>query len=326
MRIIVTGACGFVGSELLSRLNALIPTELAHRSPVIIGVDRHIPEDWRLQSPFIRCIAGDIASDAFLDALLSEECAIFFHLASVPGGAAEKNYETGWATNVEASIRIFQRLARQARPPRIVFASSIAVFGVPLPSNQIDDDTLPMPSMSYGAQKLIVETLLADLSRRGLIDGIGLRLPGIVARPYQSGGHLSAYLSNVFHCLATGNRFICPVSPDSTSWLMSRQQCIDNLVHAAFLPETKLRSARRNFNLPALSISMVEVVNALADRFGADRLGMVSYEPNAAIQAQFGSYPPLKTELAEQLGFSSDGAVDALVQKALELQMCSGGQ
>mgnify|MGYP000138488123 CR=1 FL=1 len=207
-------------------------------------------------------------------------------------------------------------LSRQKEPARLVFASSIAVFGVPLPRDKVDDETLPLPTLAYGAHKLVAETLIADHARRGLIDGIALRLPGIVARPRRPGGHHSAYMSDIFTALAEGEDFICPVSPGSTSWLMSRERCIDNLLHAATLSSERL-SGRRAFTLPALRLSMGEIADALAARFGDGVRERLSFAPDAAIEAQYGAYPPLFTPIADGLGFRHDGDARSLVVRAL---------
>jgi nucleoside-diphosphate-sugar epimerase len=243
---------------------------------------------------------------------------VLFHLAAVPGGAAAANYRLGWNVNVEAVVGLFELLAGQKQPARVVFSSSIGVFGVPLPADKVDDETLPIPTMSYGAQKLIGETLLADFARRGLIDGISVRLPGIVARPRQAGGHLSAYMSNIFHALAAGEAFSCPVSAGATSWFMSRERVVDNLIHAAALPADAI--GRRTFNLPALRLSTAELVDGIGTALGRNVGHLVSFAPNNALEAQFGAYPPLFTPIADALGFAHDGDAVSLVRRALDLK------
>lgn len=312
----MTGAGGFVGQALVERLAST--GRLAADGPAIARIDAVDSRLPGFAGSSVRPLAGDLSDPVFRDALLSEPVDLLFHLAAIPGGAAERDYRLGWRVNVEATVELFEAIARQARPARIVFASSIGVFGTPLPAAGVDDDTLPLPSMSYGAQKLIAETLLADLSRRGAVDGLGLRLPGIVARPRIAGGHLSAFLSDIFHALAAAEPFTCPVSATATTWLMSRRRCVDNLVHAAALPAARI-GARRSFNLPALRVSMEELVEGLAGRFGGHVRRLVNWRPDAALQAQFGSYPPLDTAIADALGFRHDCDAAMLVARALDL-------
>jgi len=316
VRIGVTGASGFVASALVSELLARgrLTDDGAPVRELVLA-DTRAPE---VDDPRVIALGGDISDAAFRARMFEKPFDAFFHLAAIPGGAAANDYALGWRVNVEATVALFEALAAQAKPARLVFSSSIGVFGVLLPRQRVDDETLPLPTMSYGAQKLIGETLLADLSRRGLVDGLAVRLPGIVARPRVAGGHLSAYMSNIFHALAAGEAFACPVSADATSWFMSRACCVDNLIHAAGLPAARI-GARRAFNLPALRLSTTELIDGIAAHFGGHVRGLVSYEPNAALQAQFGDYPPIATPIADGLGFRHDGDAAALVANALGL-------
>lgn len=310
MRVGVTGAGGFVGEALVARL----ALDLSDAAP-IVAIDASLPA--LLPTGVVRA-EGDICDARFLNKVCADPFDVFFHLAALPGGATEQNPHLGWQVNVEASVMLFDRLAAQPTPARVVFASSIGVFGTPLPRTAVDDNTLPLPTMSYGTQKLIVETLISDFARRGLIDGLALRLPGILARPRSRDGHLSAYMSNILHALRAGETFVCPVAESATSWFMSRATCVDNLLHAASLPQERL-APHRAFNLPALHFAMRDLVDAAAVHFGNRVRSLVSYEPNEALQAQFGSYPPLLTPIADSLGFHDDRDAASLVANALEL-------
>lgn len=314
MRIGVTGAGGFVGGALVERLARDGLPGSAER-PHVAAIDARLPAELPAG---VERVEGDLCDAAFRDRLFSEPFDLFFHLAAIPGGAAEADYRLGWRVNVEASVAILERLAMQAKPARLVFASSIAVFGAPLPADRVDDQTLPLPTMSYGAQKLMLEALVADFARRGAVDGLALRLPGILARPRVKGGHLSAYMSDILHALRAGEAFTCPVAETATSWFMSRGCCLDNLVHAAGLERDAI-GQRRAFNLPALRLSMGELVDGAAIHFGDQVRPLVTYAPNAALQAQFGAYPRLLTPIADRLGFSHDGDAAALVARALGL-------
>jgi nucleoside-diphosphate-sugar epimerase len=238
-----------------------------------------------------------------------------FHLASVPGGAAEANYDLGRIANLDGTRMLLDAMRSLPKPPVFVFASTIGVFGAPLPA-VIDEDTYPAPTMSYGAQKWIGEILVADYSRRGWIDGRAVRLPGIVARPPAPTGQLSAFLSNILRELSAGREFVCPVAAEGKTWWMSVEGCIDNLLHAARMAvEPSL--VRRVWMLPVLHASLGEVVSAIAQKQGADVLRRVRYEPDAKLQAQFASYPPLHCPKALAAGFRHDGTLSTMIERAL---------
>src|SRR5581483_2516713 len=156
-----------------------------------------------------------------------------------------------------------------------------------------------------------------DYSRRGFIEGCALRLPGIVARPPEPSGLLSAFLSNLFRDLAAGRPFTCPVEADGKTWLMSRSCIVDNLLHAASLSVAQLVT-QRVWLLPVLHASIAQVVGAIARVHGEHVLGLVRFEPNAALQAQFANFPPLSCPRSVAAGFKNDGSLETLVQRALE--------
>jgi D-erythronate 2-dehydrogenase len=201
-----------------------------------------------------------------------------------------------------------------AQPSRLVFTSTIAVYGSPLP-DFINDATPLRPHLSYGAQKLATEVLLQDYSRRGWIDGRIVRLPGIVARPPQPNGLLSAFMSDIFWKLEAGEPFTCPVSEQAVAWFMSVGCCVDNLIHAACMDEAVVKP-RRDFTLPVLRLSMKELIAGLADRYGADRLQLVTFEPNAELEAGFATQPPMDASAALAVGYQHDTDIQSLIEAA----------
>jgi nucleoside-diphosphate-sugar epimerase len=217
--------------------------------------------------------------------------------------------------NLHSTLGLLEALRIGGGKPKLVFASSIGVYGVPLPS-VIDEQTIPLPTLSYGAQKLIGEYLVTDYGRRGFVDGRSLRIPGIVARP-PSKGMLSLFLSDLIRELSAGRQVVCPVAPEAMSWFMSRPCVVDNLIHAMQL--TPLQLARqRTWSLPVLHLSISSVVAAIARLHGEQVLSRVRYQPDRELQAQFANYPPLLCPTSEAAGFRHDGTVDNLVTRALE--------
>ncbi|HWJ35575.1 MAG TPA: NAD-dependent epimerase/dehydratase family protein [Steroidobacteraceae bacterium] len=317
MNLLITGANGFVGKALTSRLlsESALPRGLGPLGRLtLMDLGFEGPE-----VPRVRRLPGSFADPALLARAFDTPVDVVFHLASVPGGLAEQNYELGRQVNVDATIRLLEaaraQMAASTKPPVFVFASSIAVLGSPLPA-LVDDATPRRPQLSYGAHKLIGEILLEDFSRRGWVDGRSVRLPGIVARPPQRSGLMSAFLSDIFRELAEGRSFVCPVSADSTTWLMSVHCIVDNLLHAATLSAAECKSTRV-WTLPALCVSMSEVVEAIAEVYGRDVLERVSYQSHPALEANFGRYPPLVTAAADAAGFRHDGDLPTLVRRAL---------
>ena len=311
-RVLVTGAGGFVGRVLVQRL---LNDGLGGRP-----VDQVVAADLTLQGlpndPRLRAVAGSIAETGLLERALIEPVDAVFHLASVPGGAAEKNPDLGRRVNLDATLNLLDMLRAQGSAPRLVFASTVAVYGEAFPA-LVDENTPCAPAMSYGAQKLASEILIADAGRRGWVQACSLRLPGVVARPGDGAGLISAFMSQLFWKLRAGEPIVLPVSADGTAWWISVSACVDNLLHAACM-DTSALGARRVVQMPALRLAMTEVVEALARAHGADRHALVRYEPQAMVQRLFASYPPLHTPRAEALGFKHDGGVDVLVLRATE--------
>lgn len=312
MNVILTGANGFIGRALARRL-------LDERSPLgplgrLTLIDLQLPAEDLVG---VRKLTGSIADPSVLSRAFDTPVDLVFHLASIPGGMAEQNFDLGRQVNLEATLNMLEiaraRGGANGKPVRVVFASSIAVLGSPLPA-LVDDATPLRPQLSYGAHKLIGEVLIEDYSRRGWIDGRSIRLPGIVARPPQRTGQLSAFMSDIIRELSEGRPYACPVAADSTTWLMSVHQVLDNFMHAA----TMTVSGGRTFTLPALRSSMQELVAAIEAVYGQEASKKVTFGSNPALEANFGRYPPLNTPSANAAGFRHDGDLKTLVRRALE--------
>jgi nucleoside-diphosphate-sugar epimerase len=318
MNLLITGANGFIGRALTARL-------LSDGTPMFPGqkpIGRLTLIDLGFEGPDVPCVrrlSGSLADPKVLARAFDTPVDVVFHLASIPGGAAEQNYELGRQVNIDATLNLLEAARAQtlasSKPVTFVFASSIAVLGSPLPE-LVDDSTALRPTLSYGAHKLIGEILLEDFNRRQWIDSRAVRLPGIVARPPQRTGQLSAFMSDIIRELAEGRAFACPVPADATVWLMSVHRVVDNFLHAAALSPAAC-SKTRVWTLPALRSSMAQLVDAIAEVHGSDVRGRVTYGSNPTLEAKFGRYPPLLTPAAEAAGFAHDGDLPTLVRRAL---------
>lgn len=314
MHVVITGAGGFVGAALARRILA---DGVPGRPPIsrLTLIDRYV--EGLPEHPLAHHIAGDFGAEPVLDAVFATPVDLLFHLASVPGGQAEREFALGYEVNLMAPLRLLERAASQTVVPRLVFASSIAVYGSVLP-DPVEDNTPALPAMSYGAHKLATEIVLADLSRRGLVDGVSLRLPGIVARPGLSAGHGSAFMSAIMRAAEAGSAYACTVSPQASCWWMSLQGCVENLLHAAGALDTAQLRAGRTLTLPVLQHTVAEVIAVLARRFGRAAVEGISHAADPTIEAAFGRMPRLDNTEALRLGLNHDGDLDRLIVRALQ--------
>lgn len=313
--VLVTGSGGFIAQVLVRRL---LEEGLGGR-PVsrLTAVDIAFPDPAAGDSR-IRRVAGSVHDPAVQTEALREAPDVIFHLSSVPGGAAERDPDLGRQVNLDATLALLDNCRSLARPPRFVYASSVAVYGDQLPAS-MDENAPPAPALTYGAHKLACEILLADASRRGWVEGCSLRLPGVVARPGDGEGLMSSFMSQIFWRLANGESIKVPVSAGATCWWMSVGACVDNLLHVAAM-DPSTWSAQRCYQMPVLHLSIQQVVDGLERALGRPMAHLVLYEPNPLIERLFGSSPPLRTPLAEAIGLRHDGDISQLVQRAMRLQ------
>jgi D-erythronate 2-dehydrogenase len=307
MNVVITGAAGFLGRIVTRRLSAAWP-DPTHRFTL---VDQSRAEDE--QDPRMSWLTGDFGRAGDVDAALFA-CDAVIHLAAIPGGASERDYALGKRVNLEQTLELIEKVASARQAKRFVYASTIAVFGEPLPA-AIDDDTTPRPTMTYGAHKLMVEIALANLSRLERLDAIAIRFPGLLARPAGGSGMRSAFMSELFHACAAARPFVVPTRREATVWAMSASRAADNLIHAAQMAPPG-KAAKRAFTLPALRTTMGDLAAAVARATRCDP-GLISFERDEALEAQFGRLPPLAAPYAEALGFSPDRGLDELVARAL---------
>jgi nucleoside-diphosphate-sugar epimerase len=303
MTIVITGAGGFVGRQIVARLLA--------RGDSVVAIDSQaagIPAGARV-------VAGNLADPAVRAAALAQGCDAVVHLATVPGGAAEADPTASRRINIDAMYELLLEAAEVGQRPRFVYASSIAVFGDPLPPH-VDDATPLAPKMIYAGHKAMMEHAVAMFSHRGLIDGVTVRLPGILARPQGPSGMKSAFMSNLFHALRAGQHFTCPTSATATIWAESLPCCVDNFMHALTL-DSALLPPGRAVTLPALRLSMGELSAQVAQACHVPA-ELVDFAPDAALEAAFGAQPPLSTTAALAAGFANDGDAATLVARALE--------
>ncbi|MDO7410082.1 NAD-dependent epimerase/dehydratase family protein [Acinetobacter baumannii] len=321
MHIVITGANGFVGSNLVKALLTGQHQLANFNRLTLLDLDfREQHEDSR-----VKYLKGDFSNTTLIKKALEQPVDVVFHLASIPGGMAEQHYELSRKVNIDATLFLFEQLRQQSiqhnSMARVVFASTIAVYGTDLPE-LITDETPLKPHLTYAGQKQFGEIIIEDFSRKGWFDGVAVRLPGIVARPQQASGLLSAFMSDVFWNLSQNKKFQCPVSSKAVAWWMSVKCCVENLIHAASLDIEQLQSGSRVFALPVLRLTMQDVVNGLAQQFEFNPEALVSYDSNNHdLEKNFGAYPGIHTDRADALGFQHDGDIQQLIRNTLNLKL-----
>jgi len=303
MRILVTGAGGFVGQKLIRHL--LDNPDVNDLSLMDI-VEFAVPDRAKVTMHI-----GDIGDADFRKKAIDGADAVI-HLASILGGAAETNYAWARRVNVDATQSLFEDIRDQNPKTRVVAASTIGVFSTPMPPI-VTDNTPTDPVMVYAAHKLMMEIALTNFTRRGWLDGLSLRPSGVTARDGADMRLRSAFLSHVFYAVKRGEDIVLPVKPESRVWMASADSVAWNFMHGALV--SGLRH-NRAFTLPAQSIYYEDLVEALYRRFPGTG-SKVTYAPDEELIALFGCYPELETAEADRLGFNRDESPDDLVARSM---------
>jgi nucleoside-diphosphate-sugar epimerase len=307
MNILVTGAAGFLGRRLIEALlqrGSLTDRQGARQAITRIVAFDKVPlsgiDDARVQ-----VVCGDIADAQVLEGLVTADTDSVFHLAAVVSSQAEQDFDLGMRINFSATHHLLERIRSLGTCPKWVMTSSVAVFGGQLP-DQVEDEQVWAPQSSYGTQKAMNDLLLADYSRRGFVDGRSLRMPTIVVRPGKPNMAASSFASGIIREPLNGQDSVLPVPLETRLWLMSPAQAINNLIHGHELPGEQLTQGRV-INMPGLSITAGQMIDALRRTAGDAVANRVRLERNPAIEKIVGSWPGSFTaSYAKSLGFTAD--------------------
>lgn len=312
-RILILGGGGMVGQKLAHRL----ATEGlgADRSPEVTLCDMGFPAD---SAPGVQ-IAGNITDPDLQQKLAAHRFDVIFHLAAIVSGEAETDFDKGWAINMMSMWHLLEALRHEHEAsggvyvPRIVFTSSIAVFGGPFP-DKIDDTFLCAPQTSYGAQKASCELMLADFSRKGFVDGLALRLPTICVRPGKPNLAASSFFSGIIREPLNGQKAILPVPDTVRHWHASPKSATGFLTHAAQL-DTNLLQGRRSLNLPGISCTVAEQIEALRRIAGQAVVDHITPQPDESIMKIVAGWPRnFAPERAIALGFEAESSFDQIIE------------
>lgn len=319
MKVLITGGAGFLGQRLARQLLARGRlTDSAGREHTI---DTLVLADMARAPDFgdarVRAEVGDIGDGAFLRRIVDAETASVFHLAAVVSGQAEADFDLGMRVNLDGSRHLLEACRQLGHVPKVIFTSSVAVYGGVLPE-MVRDSTALNPQSSYGMQKAVGELLLGDYSRRGFIDGRALRLPTISIRPGKPNKAASSFASGILREPLNGEAAVCPVSADLRLWLSSPRKAVASLVAGHELPAAGLGMAR-SVNLPGLSVTVGEMLSALARVAGPEVAARVRYQPDPVIERIVASWPGAWDDSrARSLGLSGDEDFDAVIRAYIE--------
>lgn len=318
VRILLLGAAGMLGRKLAERLahdGALGGEPVSHVSLVdVVEPERPAGETAKLET-----VVADLAEPGAAGALISSRPDIIFHLAAVVSGEAESDLEKGYRVNLDGTRLLLDavRATGAGYRPRVVFASSIAVFGAPFPE-VIGDDYCTTPLTSYGTQKAIGELLLSDYTRRGFLDGVGVRLPTICVRPGKPNRAASGFFSSIIREPLNGEEAVLPVSDQVRHWFASPRAAVDFLLRAATLDTGDLGD-RRCLTMPGISVTVADQIAALRNIAGDDVVRRIRREPDETIMRIVAGWPrSFDAQRAIGLGFRAEADFEEIIRVYLE--------
>lgn len=319
MHILIVGAAGMVGRKLTASL--LTDGSLSAREITRLTLaDVIAPEAPQTDIP-VRTHAVDLSRRGAAETLVADRPDVIFHLAAIVSGEAEADFEKGYRINLDGTRLLFEAIRQQSPAagycPRLVFTSSIAVFGEPLPA-AIPDEFPLTPLTSYGTQKAIGELLLADYSRRGFLDGIGIRLPTIVVRPGKPNKAASGFFSGIIREPLAGQEAVLPVDEGTRHWFASPRAAVGFLRHAASL-DTSAMGQRRSLTMPGLAATVADEIAALERVAGRRATALIRREPDETTARIVAGWPQaFDTGRALSMGFVADPDFDAIIRAHIE--------
>jgi nucleoside-diphosphate-sugar epimerase len=316
MHILIIGAAGMIGRKLTAALVAANELD-GDIIETLTLADVVQPEATAGFSGAVQTVATDLSVPGAAEALVATQPNLIFHLAAIVSGEAEADFDKGYRVNLDGTRYLFEAIRKAGYGPKVVFTSSIAVFGAPFPE-AIGDEHFQTPLTSYGTQKAIDELLLADYSRRGFFDGIGIRLPTIVVRPGKRNKAASGFFSGILREPLAGQEAVLPVSRDVRHWFASPRAAVGFLLHAAGL-DTEPLGTRRTLTMPGLSVTVGEEIESLR-RIAGDRTAKLNREePDPTIIKIVDGWPRnFDAKRALSFGFRADRDFDSIVRAHID--------
>lgn len=319
--VLITGGTGFLGRKLLAALlERGVVGDSEGKSIEFDNVrvaDLRAPETALPDDDRIVTTWGDFTEPGAADALVDDDTTHIVHLAAAVSGECEQDFDLGMRVNLDGTRRLLEAARGVKHRPKFVFTSSVAVYGGDMP-DVLDDFTAAAPQNSYGAQKVACEYMIADMSRRGFIDGRTARLPTVIVRPGKPNAAASSFASAVVREPLQGDEYVCPVAEDTPIWVLSPRRVIEGLVKTLDLGDNDWGRAR-TLKLPGITVTVREMLDSVARLAGSDVAQRVSIAPDDFIQNIISGWPSrFELKRSPALGFKSDPDIDAIVTAFIE--------
>src|SRR6187551_1420427 len=312
MHILMTGAAGMIGRKLTERLvkDGKLNGKPVDRLTLIDVVPPEKPQGFK---GTVDAATSDLSAPGGAAKAVVGKPDVIFHLAGVVSGEAETDFEKGYRVNLDGTRALLEAIRAAAYTPKVVFTSSIAVFGAPFP-NSIPDEFHLTPLTSYGTQKAICELLLADYTRRGFLDGIGIRLPTICVRPGKPNKAASGFFSGIIREPLSGQEALLPVAESVRHTHASPRSAVNFLIHAAGLPREQL-GTRINLSMPGVSCTVGEQIESLTRVAGTNVAGRIRKQPDELIMRIVAGWPEkFESKRAQSLGFRAESNFDEIIR------------
>jgi len=325
MRVVITGGAGFLGNRLARAIlerGQLTDARGESRKVTRLVLVDIVPAS--LADARVNAVTGDLANEALIASVLTEDTDSIFHLAAIVSGQAEAEFDAGMRVNWDATRILLERCRKLNRPPKVVFTSSLAVFGGVLP-DPVRDDSPAAPQTSYGAQKAMAELLLYDMTRKGFIDGRSLRLPTVTVRPGMPNRAASSFASGIIREPLSGVDTICPVIPTAAMWVTSPRAVIRNLIIGHDVSAEEFGKAgfghTRSVNVPGLRVGVGEMIEALRRVAGETAAARIQWQLDPVIDRIVASWPSnFAAVLGSALGMRADRDFDSIIRQYIEEQ------